>query len=99
MELYVAMLLSMLRKIQKSRKAFLKRLSKICLPRREKVPLHFHFLKKCLSLFKKAYLNQRKSFSTSSKKVFSGKKSDQTKRKEMFFYTPQKGEKYPILGS
>ena len=39
---------------------------------------------------KKAYLNQIKSFSISSKNVFSGKKSDQTKRKEMLFYTPHR---------
>ena len=47
-----------------------------------------YFLKKVISLFKKGFLNHRKSFSTSSKKVFSGKKIDQTKRKEMLFYTP-----------
>jgi hypothetical protein len=53
-----------------------------------------HFFKKVISLFKKAYLNQRKSFSTSSKKVFSGKKSDQKKRKKILFYTPLKVLKY-----
>ena len=40
-----------------------------------------HFLKKLISIKEKVFLHHQKRFSQE-------KKSDQTKRKEMFFYTP-----------
>jgi surface polysaccharide O-acyltransferase-like enzyme len=91
MELCVAMLLFSLRKIQKSRKPFLKRLSKICLYvylKEKRYPFILTFLKSVSHFLKKLISTKEKVFLHHKKKVFSGKKSYQTKRKEMLFYTP-----------
>ena len=71
-----AMLMFRLRKIQKSRKAFLKRLSEICLPRRKGTPfiLTFwksvtHFLKKLTETKEKGFLYYQKRFSLEKKVI------------------------------
>ena len=51
---------------------------------KKRYPFHSHFLKKCVSLFKKSYINRIKRFSISSKKVFSGKKVIKIKENKCF---------------